>query len=213
MVGAALLALGVKRQTKVEMHNQIVNEGPVEPGMEEFGFKRERVIQERRWFDSYGNQIRERKLDWRGRAGRKAKVVDWRMHVQPGDVVQVVHGGQAGKVTKVLRTYPSWNQVLCANVNMVPKNIRAERDDEKGYQVQVEKAIHASCVLHYDEDVGVAGLLGVRYEDGPDGPRKVRYNKATGNEIPDQEPPEWIAYEKRLEGGVFPEEVEGDDED
>jgi len=210
MVGAALLAMGVRRQTKVEMHNGLMNEGPKEPGMEQFGFTSEKPYHRGVWFDSYGNQIRERKFH----SGTKhEKIIDWKMHVQPGDVVQVVHGGEAGKVTKVLRTYPAWSQVLCANVNMVAKNIRAERDDEKGYQVQVESAFHSSCVLHYDEDMGVAGLLGVRFEDGPNGPRKIRYNKATGNEIPDQKAPEWIALDERLEGGVFPEEVKSDDED
>jgi len=212
MVGAALLALGVKRQTKVEMHNQLVDEGPVEPGMKEFGFTTESPELKDIWFDSYGNQIRVRKQRLR-QSTKSWRPVPWKMHVKPGDVVQITHGGEAGKVTKILKTYPNWNQVLCANVNLVTKNIRAERDDERGYQIKVEKAIHASNVMHYDEEMGVAGLLGIRYEDGATGPRKVRYNKATGNEIPDRKPPEWIAYEKRLEGGVFPDEVEEDDEE
>eukprot|EP00931_Biecheleriopsis_adriatica_P110700 TRINITY_DN849_c0_g1_i6.p1 TRINITY_DN849_c0_g1~~TRINITY_DN849_c0_g1_i6.p1 ORF type:complete len:291 (+),score=58.89 TRINITY_DN849_c0_g1_i6:112-984(+) len=125
------------------------------------------------------------------------KPVRYRMHVMPGDTVQVMKGKDAGKVTTVLKIYPKWNKILCLGVNYCIKHVRPLREDEVGQRVQVEAPMHSSCVMHYSETEGVAGLLGIRFEkktleNGKEVVKKVRYNKATGEAIPVKRPQKWV---------------------
>ncbi|CAJ1358708.1 unnamed protein product [Effrenium voratum] len=117
---------------------------------------------------------------------RTNKPIRFRMHVMPGDKVMVMRGKDAGKVTEVLRIYPKWNKILCLGVNYCIKHVRPQREDEVGQRVQVEAPMHATCVMHYDEEEGVPGFLGIRFKkislpDGVEVVKKVRYNRATGN--------------------------------
>ncbi|CAE7397054.1 rplX [Symbiodinium natans] len=135
---------------------------------------------------------------------RTNKPVRYKMHVMPGDIVQVMKGKDKGKVTEVLRIYPKWNKILCLGVNYCIKHVRPMREDEVGQRVQVEAPMHSSWVMHYDEEEEVAGLLGVRFEkrtleDGMEIVKKVRYNKSTGNEIPVSTPSKWVPVLDRVE--------------
>lgn len=132
------------------------------------------------------------------------KPVRYKMHVMPGDTVQVMKGKDHGKVTEVLRIYPKWNKILCLGVNYCIKHVRPQREDEVGQRVQVEAPMHSSWVMHYDEEEEVAGLLGVRFnkktlKNGSEIVKKVRYNKSTGNEIPVRAPSKWIPVLDRVE--------------
>ncbi|CAE7256182.1 rplX [Symbiodinium pilosum] len=132
------------------------------------------------------------------------KPVRYKMHVMPGDTVQVMKGKDKGKVTEVLRIFPKWNKILCLGVNYCIKHVRPMREDEVGQRVQVEAPMHSSWVMHYDEEEEVAGLLGVRFKkkalkDGSEVVKKVRYNKSTGNEIPVRAPSRWVPVLDRVE--------------
>ena len=126
----------------------------------------------------------------------------------PGDMVQVMKGKDAGKVTEVLRVYPKWNKILCLGVNYCIKHVRPQREDEVGQRVQVEAPMHASCVMHYDPEEKLAGHLGIRFvkktRQGRDIVKKVRYNKSTGNAIPLRKPKTWVP--------VLDREAEDEDE-
>lgn len=131
------------------------------------------------------------------------KPIRYRMHVKPGDTVQVMKGKDAGKVTTILKIYPKWNKVLCLGVNYCIKHVRPMRDDEVGQRVQVEAPMHASNLMHYSEKEGVTGLLGIRYvprtlKDGTVIYNKERYNKATGEEIKRKIPPKWTPVLQRV---------------
>lgn len=125
------------------------------------------------------------------------KPIRYLMHVKAGDTVQVVKGKDAGKVTTVLKCYPKWNKVLCLGVNFCIKHVRPQREDEVGQRVQVEAPMMADTVMHYSEKEGVVGNLGIRYEKKGDTFFKVRYNKATGEEIPRKQPPKWVPVLER----------------
>lgn len=132
------------------------------------------------------------------------KPIRYRMHVKPGDTVQIVKGKDAGKVTKVMRVFPKWNMVLCLGINFCIKHVRPMREDEVGQRVQVEAPFSATNVMHYSEKEGVAGNLGIRYEtrttkSGKEKLTKIRYNKATGEEIPKQRAPKWIPVLDRVD--------------
>lgn len=121
----------------------------------------------------------------------------YHMYVKPGDTVQVMKGKDAGKVTEVLKCYPKWNKILCLGVNYNIRHVRPQKEEDVGQRVQVEAPMHQSCVMHYDEDAGVAGLLGIRFEmktlgDGQTIAKKVRYNKASGAAIVPKKPQKWV---------------------
>eukprot|EP00930_Biecheleria_cincta_P023409 TRINITY_DN1691_c1_g1_i1.p1 TRINITY_DN1691_c1_g1~~TRINITY_DN1691_c1_g1_i1.p1 ORF type:complete len:276 (-),score=32.63 TRINITY_DN1691_c1_g1_i1:165-992(-) len=125
------------------------------------------------------------------------KPIRYRMHVKAGDTVQVMKGKDAGKVTEVLKTYPKWNKILCLGVNYNIKHVRPQKAEDVGQRVQVEAPMHSTCVMHYDEEAGVAGLLGIRFEkkvmkDGTEIMKKIRYNKATGTKIVGKKPQKWV---------------------
>merc|ERR550514_2276829 len=113
------------------------------------------------------------------------------MHVKKGDIVKVVQGKDKGKVTEVIKVWPKWNKILCLGANYCIKHVRPTREDEVGQRVQVEAPMHSSCVMHYSAKYDACGFLGIRYEkqkvDWSDEEQyvKVRYNKATGEAIPD----------------------------
>jgi len=126
------------------------------------------------------------------------KPIRYPMHVRPGDIIQVQKGKDAGKVAEVWKIYSKWNKVTCIGVNYCIKHVRPMRQDEVGQRVQVEAPMHASNVMHYSEKEGVAGLLGIKYEMTEDGTvKKIRYNKATNEEIPDRRRPKWTPVLER----------------
>jgi len=131
------------------------------------------------------------------------KPVRYKMHVMPGDIVQVMKGKDKGKVTEVLRIFPKWNKILCLGVNYCIKHVRPQREDEVGQRVQVEAPFHSSWVMHYDEEAEVAGLLGVRFQKRTikdvEIVKKVRYNKSSGNEIPVRVASRWVPVLDRVE--------------
>ncbi|CAE8623501.1 unnamed protein product [Polarella glacialis] len=125
------------------------------------------------------------------------KPIKYHMHVRPGDVVQVMKGKDAGKVTEVIRVFPKWNKILCLGVNYCIKHVRPTREDEVGSRVQVEAPMHASSVMHYCEKQLVAGNLGIKFEKkiitgGKEQVKKVRFNKASGEDIPTRIPNKWV---------------------
>lgn len=133
------------------------------------------------------------------RVNRKTnKPIHYKMHVIPGDTVQVIKGKDAGKVTTVLKVYKKWNRILCLGVNFCIKHVRPQRDDQVGQRVQVEAPMHSSNVMHYSEKEGVVGNLGIRFEEIDGVMRKIRYNKATGERIEYKEPPAWVPVLERV---------------
>merc|ERR1712146_166861 len=126
------------------------------------------------------------------------KAILYRMHVKPGDTVQVMKGKDAGKITTVLKVYPKWNKVLCLGVNFCIKHVRPQREDQVGQRVQVEAAMMASNVMHYSEKENCVGNLGIRYVEEGGTIKKERYNRATGETIETKVPPEWVPVLERV---------------
>jgi len=198
---AAVLLVVARSQVGVTTRQARSNE-PSEPSPGQT--KRMRVISKRsKKHIAFlnGRQVRER-VDQ-----RTGKKVDFPMHVKPGDVVQVMKGKDAGLVTQVLKTYPTWKRVLCENANMCIKHVKPLKPDDEGERVRVEAPLDVSNVMHYSEEDDTVSLVGMRYQQSEDGDiERVRYYKATGKVIPDREAPEW---KPELERAI--EEADGDE--
>lgn len=154
-------------------------------------------------FDKFARQLGYRKY-------RKNNTkIPFKMHVEEGDIVQVVYGKDRGLVTQVCRAYPLWNRVICFGANLFTKFVRPMRQDEVGMKCKVEAPFHATNVMHYDLAEKKAGYLGIKFdmitaEDGTQIVRKVRYNKATGNIIVPRIPPEWSPVSERENPTMIP---------
>lgn len=174
-------------ESRVVLHAR--NPFPTPPGMNPKG-QRKGAAGRRAFLRGRQVQVRVNK--------RTKKAYCYRMHVKPGDTVMVMKGKDAGKVTQVLRIFPKWNRILCLGVNFCIKHVRPKKEDEVGQRVQVEAAFHVSCVQHYSSAQEATGLLGVKFIEENGEYTKVRYNKSTGEIIPNTPAPEWVPVLERV---------------
>ncbi len=101
------------------------------------------------------------------------------MKIRTNDIVQVIAGKDKGKTGKVLKVYPSKNKILVESVNIVKKHIKPGVLNKEGGIVPVEKPIHVSNVMYFDEKNKKAIKIGYKVSDG----KKYRISKKTGDVI------------------------------
>ena len=73
------------------------------------------------------------------------------MNVKTGDKVVVTSGKDAGKIGKIMKSFPSDNRVIVEGVNMVTKHKKTMSPTEPGGIVKFEAPINASKVMIYCE--------------------------------------------------------------
>lgn len=112
----------------------------------------------------------------------KSKAIPTRvkMHVKKGDTVQIISGGDKGKVGEVLKTFPKTSKIIVKGVNIRTKHVKPQQDQESGQIINQEFPIHSSNVMLYSTKQKVASR--VCYSFNADG-RKVRMLKKTGEII------------------------------
>jgi len=103
-----------------------------------------------------------------------------KMHVLKGDTVQVIAGGDKGKVSEIVSVNLKTGKILVKEVNMQTKHVKPRTSDEAGQIIQREAVIHHSNVMLYSKTKEVRSRVGYKAKD--DG-KKVRYLVATGEEL------------------------------
>jgi large subunit ribosomal protein L24 len=73
------------------------------------------------------------------------------MKVRTGDNVIVIAGNDRGKTGAIQTVDHARNRVIVEGVNLRYKHLKATQQSPQGERIQVECAIHASNVMHYDE--------------------------------------------------------------
>ncbi len=101
------------------------------------------------------------------------------MKIKNGDKVKIIAGKDKGKVGKVVKVYAEEAKVVVEGVNIVKKHIKARKTGEKGGIVSVERPVHVSNVLFFDDKIGKTTRIGYRLVEG----KKYRISKATGDVI------------------------------
>ncbi|HZY63629.1 MAG TPA: 50S ribosomal protein L24 [Edaphobacter sp.] len=103
------------------------------------------------------------------------------MKIKRNDVVEVIAGKDKGKRGNVIRVVDN-ERLLVKGVMMIKKHLRPnpQRNIQGGIADQ-EAPIHISNVMLVDGE-GNKTRVGSRVEDG----RRVRYSKASGNNILDK---------------------------
>lgn len=103
------------------------------------------------------------------------------MKIQKDDQVKIIAGKDKGKIGKVLRVYTGRDRVLVEGVNMVKRHIKPGIANNEGGIVHIEKPVHVSNVMFYDEKNDTATRVGYKLVDG----KKYRISKKSGDIIED----------------------------
>jgi len=101
------------------------------------------------------------------------------MKVRKGDLVKVIVGKDAGKISKVLRVYSKGLKVLVENVNVVRKHQKGDGRLVKSGIVEVMKPLDISNVKLVCPNCSEATKVGYKVVDG----KKVRICKKCGSVI------------------------------
>jgi large subunit ribosomal protein L24 len=102
--------------------------------------------------------------------------------IKRNDTVEVIAGKDKGKRGKVIRVIADRDRVLVERVMMIKKHLKPnpQRNIQGGIAEQ-ESPIHISNVMLVDGE-GNKTRVGTRIE----GDKKVRFSKASGNNIPEK---------------------------
>ena len=91
----------------------------------------------------------------------------------------VVAGKDKGKTSRVLRSYPQKERVVCEQVAVVKKATRPTQENPQGGFQERELPIHVSNVMLLCPKCGQTTRVGIRREDGT----RIRTCKKCGADI------------------------------
>lgn len=92
------------------------------------------------------------------------------MKIKRGDNVIMINGKDRGKTGKVLLVLPTLDRVVVEGLNLIKKNIKAKRQDQKGQIISKERAVSASSVALVCKTCGKMTRIGYKFE----GDNKIR---------------------------------------
>ena len=102
--------------------------------------------------------------------------------IKRNDIVEVIAGKDKGKRGKVMRVIADRDRVLVERVMMIKKHLKPNpQKNIQGGIAEQESPIHISNVMLVDGE-GNKTRVGTRIEEG----KKVRFSKASGNNIPEK---------------------------
>lgn len=101
------------------------------------------------------------------------------MKIKKGDVVRVLSGKDKGTEGQVMSVNPGTGRITVDGVHMAKKHQRPTQQVDQGGIIDIALSIDASNVAVVCPKTGQAGRVGYRME----GDTKVRYHKASGEEL------------------------------
>lgn len=101
------------------------------------------------------------------------------MKIKKGDVVRVLSGKDKGTEGQVMSVTPATGRITVDGVHMAKKHQRPTQQVDQGGIIDIALSIDASNVAVVCPKTGQAGRVGYRME----GDTKVRYHKASGEEL------------------------------
>ncbi len=101
------------------------------------------------------------------------------MKIKKGDTVEVLTGKDKGARGEVVSVDPGKNKVLVEGVNVAKRHTKPTQANEQGGIIDKIMPIHASNVAVVCPKTDKVGRVGYRIE----GDTKVRYHKASGEEL------------------------------
>lgn len=108
------------------------------------------------------------------------------MQIKLNDLVEVIHGDDAGARGKVLRVDTEAGKVVVEGVNRVLKHVRRSQKNPQGGRLSKEMPVQASNVMVICPQTNKPTRIGIRYlADGS----KERYAKRSGASLGPISPP------------------------
>ncbi len=101
------------------------------------------------------------------------------MKLKKGDNVIVRAGKDKGKSGKIVRVLVSQNRVVVEGLNVMKKQQRPRRSNEKGSIVNISMPMHSSNVMLIDPKTGTATRLGKKKV----GDKMVRIARKSNQEV------------------------------
>nr|UAD84216.1 ribosomal protein L24 [Gracilaria changii] len=74
-----------------------------------------------------------------------------KMHVKRGDIIQVISGRDRGKIGKIIKVLTKSNKIIVENLNIATKHLKAQKDNNSGSIIKIEKPINSSNVVLYKQ--------------------------------------------------------------
>jgi len=99
--------------------------------------------------------------------------------IRVGDTVQIITGKDKGKKGKVLKTFRNEDKVVVEGINLVTKHLKPGPQVKEGGIVSIEKAIHVSNVMYFDDKANRPTKIKMQ----ADGKKYIRASKASGDKI------------------------------
>ena len=107
--------------------------------------------------------------------------------LRKGDTVIVIAGkekGKTGKIKKIIRNQnPNKVRVVVEGVNIGKKHLKHIEGIQEGGIIEVERPIHISNVMYFDEKNNQRVKIGIRIREEGNKIIKERFNKKTGETI------------------------------
>lgn len=100
------------------------------------------------------------------------------MRIKQGDKVVVIAGKDKGKEGKVLKTLRASDKIIVEGVNIAHKHIKPS-GGEDGRIAEIERPIHVSNVMLYDEKAKKGTRVGYEIKDG----KKIRVSKKSSKKF------------------------------
>ncbi len=113
---------------------------------------------------------------WRGARARRQLP---QMKVRKGDRVKVISGADKGKEGEVVSVNPTTGRITVEGVRVGKKHQRPNQTNQEGQIIDYLLSIHSSNVAVLCPRTNNPGRVGFRFE----GDRKVRFHKASGEEL------------------------------
>nr|YP_009346810.1 50S ribosomal protein L24 [Gracilaria firma]YP_009498004.1 ribosomal protein L24 [Gracilaria changii]APR74345.1 50S ribosomal protein L24 [Gracilaria firma]ART65267.1 ribosomal protein L24 [Gracilaria changii] len=74
-----------------------------------------------------------------------------KMHVKRGEIIQVISGRDKGKIGKIIKVLAKSNKIIVENLNIATKHLKAQKDNNGGSIIRIEKPINSSNVVLYKQ--------------------------------------------------------------
>lgn len=87
------------------------------------------------------------------------------MKIRKGDRVKVISGKDKGKTGPILHVFKKTNRVLVEGVNVVKRHVKPGVVSKEGGIVSIEKPIHVSNVMYWDEKAAKTVRIGYKLSD------------------------------------------------
>ncbi len=101
------------------------------------------------------------------------------MKLRKGDNVIITAGKDKGKHGKIIKAFPAVDKVIVEGLNMISKNQKPRKSNEKGQMIKMAMPIHVSNIMILDPKNEKGSRVGKKEVGG----KMVRVSKKSNQEI------------------------------